>query len=263
MVGIGGIGMSGIAEILLQRGYTVTGSDSSRSETTERLEKLGAKSSKGHDAGHIEGADVVVYTSAVKGRGECGDGRGAGGRDPRDQAGRDAGRADAHEIRHRHCRNARQNDHHDHDRTRGAGGSFDPTIIVGGRVHSFDKTNAVVGKGDIVIVEADEFDRTFLRLSPSLAVITNIDIEHMDIYHDEAISRARLSSLPTRCRFTGRWCCAWTIRACRASSRNRAAHHHLRFQSAGAMYVPSISVRVLSRVCLPFCLKKPFSVKSN
>jgi UDP-N-acetylmuramate--alanine ligase len=63
-------------------------------------------------------------------------------------------------------------------------GNFDPTIIVGGRVHSFDKTNAVVGKGDIVIVEADEFDRTFLRLSPSMAVITNIEAEHLDIYED-------------------------------------------------------------------------------
>jgi UDP-N-acetylmuramate--alanine ligase len=63
-------------------------------------------------------------------------------------------------------------------------GSFDPTIIVGGRVHSFDKTNAVVGKGDIIIVEADEYDRTFLRLSPSMAVITNIEAEHLDIYKD-------------------------------------------------------------------------------
>ena len=63
-------------------------------------------------------------------------------------------------------------------------GSYDPTIIVGGRVHSFDKTNAVVGKGDIIIVEADEYDRTFLRLSPSMAVITNIEAEHLDIYED-------------------------------------------------------------------------------
>lgn len=63
-------------------------------------------------------------------------------------------------------------------------GSFDPTIIVGGRVHSFDKTNAVVGKGDIIIVEADEYDRTFLSLSPSMAIITNIEAEHLDIYKD-------------------------------------------------------------------------------
>ena len=63
-------------------------------------------------------------------------------------------------------------------------GGFDPTIMVGGRVHSFDQTNAVVGKGDIMIVEADEYDRTFLKLSPTLVVITNIDTDHLDIYHD-------------------------------------------------------------------------------
>jgi UDP-N-acetylmuramate--alanine ligase len=61
-------------------------------------------------------------------------------------------------------------------------GGFDPTIMVGGKVHSFSETNAVVGKGDIIIVEADEFDRTFLRLTPSLAIITNIEAEHLDIY---------------------------------------------------------------------------------
>ncbi|HBQ59869.1 MAG TPA: UDP-N-acetylmuramate--L-alanine ligase, partial [Balneolaceae bacterium] len=63
-------------------------------------------------------------------------------------------------------------------------GNYDPTIIVGGKVHSFDKTNAVVGKGDLIVVEADEFDRTFLRLSPSIAIITNIEAEHLDIYDD-------------------------------------------------------------------------------
>jgi UDP-N-acetylmuramate--alanine ligase len=63
-------------------------------------------------------------------------------------------------------------------------GNYDPTIIVGGKVHSFDKTNAVVGKGDVIVVEADEFDRTFLRLTPSIAIITNIEAEHLDIYDD-------------------------------------------------------------------------------
>ena len=63
-------------------------------------------------------------------------------------------------------------------------GRYDPTIIVGGKVHSFDKTNAVVGKGDVIVVEADEFDRTFLRLTPSIGVITNIEAEHLDIYDD-------------------------------------------------------------------------------
>lgn len=185
MVGIGGIGMSGMAEILLQRGFTITGSDGSRSENTVRLESLGAKVFIGHDAGHIEGADVVVYTSAVN-----------AGDNIETAAAMDRGipvikRAEMlAELMRMKYGIGIAGTHGKTTTTTMTGhvvqaGEFDPTIIVGGRVHSFDKTNAVVGKGDIVIVEADEFDRTFLRLSPSLAVITNIDIEHMDIYHDE------------------------------------------------------------------------------
>jgi len=184
MVGIGGIGMSGIAEILLQRNYTVTGSDNSLGETTERLEELGATVYKGHDEKNIEGADVVVYTSAVKASENI-----------------ETKTALEHQIpvikraemlaelmcmkygigiagTHGKTTTTTMTGHVIQD------GSFDPTIIVGGRVHSFDKTNAVVGSGDIIIVEADEFDRTFLRLSPSMAVITNIEAEHLDIYKD-------------------------------------------------------------------------------
>ncbi|MFO8030375.1 MAG: UDP-N-acetylmuramate--L-alanine ligase [Cyclonatronaceae bacterium] len=185
MVGIGGIGMSGMAEILLQRGFTVTGSDGSRGETTDRLEKLGAKVYLGHDAAHIEGADVVVYTSAVK-----------AAENVETAAALEQGipvikRAEMlAELMRMKYGIGIAGTHGKTTTTTMTGhvvqaGSYDPTIIVGGRVHSFDKTNAVVGKGDIVVVEADEFDRTFLRLSPSLAVITNIDIEHMDIYDDE------------------------------------------------------------------------------
>ena len=186
MVGIGGIGMSGMAEILLQRGFTITGSDGSKGETTERLEKLGARIWLGHDAAHIEGADVVVYTSAVTAEDNV-----------ETAAALEQGipvikRAEMlAELMRMKYGIGIAGTHGKTTTTTMTGhvvqaGSFDPTIIVGGRVHSFDKTNAVVGKGDIVIVEADEFDRTFLRLSPSLAVITNIDIEHMDIYSDEA-----------------------------------------------------------------------------
>ena len=186
MVGIGGIGMSGMAEILLQRGFTVTGSDGSKGETTKRLEKLGARIWLGHDAAHIEGADVVVYTSAVTAEDNV-----------ETAAALEQGipvikRAEMlAELMRMKYGIGIAGTHGKTTTTTMTGhvvqaGSFDPTIIVGGRVHSFDKTNAVVGKGDIVIVEADEFDRTFLRLSPSLAVITNIDIEHMDIYDDEA-----------------------------------------------------------------------------
>lgn len=184
MVGIGGIGMSGMAEILLLRGYTVSGSDQSSSENTERLKKLGAVIYQNHSASNVEGADVVVYTSAVKAEDN----------------------EETFEAMKRQIPVIKRSEmlaelmrmkygigiagtHGKTTTTTMAGhvvqdGSFDPTIIVGGRVHSFDKTNAVVGKGDIIIVEADEYDRTFLRLSPSMAVITNIEAEHLDIYKD-------------------------------------------------------------------------------
>lgn len=176
--------MSGIAEILLLRGYSVTGSDSNLSDTTERLEELGAKIFKGHSASNIEGADVVVYTSAVKA-------------DENEET-KAALAAQIPVIKRSEMLAELMRmkygigiagTHGKTTTTTLAGhvvqdGNFDPTIIVGGRVHSFDKTNAVVGKGDIVIVEADEFDRTFLRLSPSMAVITNIEAEHLDIYKD-------------------------------------------------------------------------------
>ncbi len=176
--------MSGIAEILLQRGYTVTGSDNSTSETTKRLQELGATVHKGHDEKNIEEADVVVYTSAVT-------------------ADENVETKAALELQIPVIKRAEMlaelmrmkygigiaGTHGKTTTTTMTGhviqdGLFDPTIIVGGRVHSFDKTNAVVGSGDIIIVEADEFDRTFLRLSPSLAVITNIEAEHLDIYKD-------------------------------------------------------------------------------
>jgi len=176
--------MSGIAEILLLRGYGVTGSDSNLSDTTERLEELGAKIFKGHSASNIEGADVVVYTSAVKAE--------------ENEETKAALAAQIPVIKRSEMLAELMRmkygigiagTHGKTTTTTLAGhvvqdGNFDPTIIVGGRVHSFDKTNAVVGKGDIVIVEADEFDRTFLRLSPSMAVITNIEAEHLDIYED-------------------------------------------------------------------------------
>jgi len=184
MVGIGGIGMSGIAEILLIRGYTVSGSDSIVSETTDRLQELGATIYKGHKASNIENADVVVYTSAVKASENI---------ETLEAMDRQIPVIKRSEMLAELMRTKYgigiAGTHGKTTTTTMTGqvvqdGDFDPTIIVGGRVHSFDKTNAVVGKGDIIIVEADEYDRTFLRLSPSMAVITNIEAEHLDIYKD-------------------------------------------------------------------------------
>jgi len=182
MVGIGGIGMSGMAEILLLKDYKVTGSDANKGETIPRLEKLGAEISIGHDAENIEGADVVVYTSAVKAEENI-----------ETKAALEQGipvikRAEMlAELMRMKYGIGIAGTHGKTTTTTLTGhvvqdGSFDPTIIVGGIVHSFSKTNAVVGEGDIFVVEADEFDRTFLRLSPSLAVITNVEADHLDIY---------------------------------------------------------------------------------
>ncbi len=172
MVGIGGIGMSGMAEILLQKDYIVSGSDAKMGETIERLQDLGANISIGHDEQNIEGADVVVYTSAVKAQENI-----------ETRAALKKGipvikRAEmlAELMRMKYGVGV-AGTHGKTTTTTMIGhviqdGNFDPTIIVGGKVHSFSETNAVVGKGDIIIVEADEFDRTFLRLHPSLAIIT-------------------------------------------------------------------------------------------
>ncbi|MCC5926623.1 MAG: UDP-N-acetylmuramate--L-alanine ligase [Bacteroidetes bacterium] len=185
MVGIGGIGMSGMAEILLLRGFKISGSDGSLGETTERLEKLGATIYQGHRAENIEGADVVVYTSAVRAEDNIETSTALERKIPVIKRSEMLA-----ELMRMKYGIGIAGTHGKTTTTTMTGlvvqsGSFDPTIVVGGRVHSFDKTNAVVGKGDIFIVEADEYDRTFLKLTPSMVVITNIDVEHLDIYRDE------------------------------------------------------------------------------
>src|SRR5699024_2348706 len=184
MVGIGGIGMSGMAEILLQKDYQISGSDTQKSETVDHLRELGADITIGHKASNIDGADVVVYTSAIKADENI-----------------ETCTALEHgipvikraemlaELMHMKYGIGVAGTHGKTTTTTLIGHSIqdcnvDPTIMVAGKVHSFSKTNAVVGKGDIIVVEADEFDRTFLRLRPSLAVITNIEAEHLDIYND-------------------------------------------------------------------------------
>ena len=184
MVGIGGIGMSGMAEILIHRGYKVTGSDGALSETTRRLEEIGATVFEGHAAENIEGADVVVYTSAVKAEDN------EETRAALEQRIPTIKRAEMlAELMKMKYGIGVAGSHGKTTTTTMIGlvtqqGNYDPTIMVGGKVHSFDKTNAVVGKGDVIVVEADEFDRTFLRLTPSIAIVTNIEAEHFDIYND-------------------------------------------------------------------------------
>lgn len=184
MVGIGGIGMSGMAEILIHRGYKVSGSDGFLGDTTKRLQEIGAIIFEGHKAENIEGADVVVYTSAVKATDNEETKAAIEKRIPTIK------RAEMlAELMKMKYGIGVAGTHGKTTTTTMVGlvtqkGNYDPTIIVGGKVHSFDKTNAVVGKGDVIVVEADEFDRTFLRLTPSIAIITNIEAEHLDIYDD-------------------------------------------------------------------------------
>ncbi|MEM1125052.1 MAG: UDP-N-acetylmuramate--L-alanine ligase [Bacteroidota bacterium] len=183
MVGIGGIGMSSIAEVLLARGYRVTGSDLKLSDVTEHLTERGAIVYEGHDAAHVGEADVVVYSSAVKPAANPETLEAEGRRLPLISRAVMLG-----ELMRMQFGIGIAGTHGKTTTTTLTGlvvgeGGFDPTIIVGGKVSVFG-SNAVSGEGDIIIIEADEYDRTFLRLTPSLAVITNIEADHLDIYAD-------------------------------------------------------------------------------
>ncbi|CAN5390777.1 UDP-N-acetylmuramate--L-alanine ligase [soil metagenome] len=183
-VGIGGIGMSGIAEILLQQGFTVSGSDLVRSETTDYLQTRGATIHVGHAADHIAGADVVVYSSAVH-----------LSVNPETIAATQAHvplirRAEMlSEISRLNYCLAIAGTHGKTTTTSMTGLVFmkaglDPTVIVGGKLKGLGGTNARLGNGDWIVLEADEYDRSFLQLLPTMAVITNVEADHLDIYTD-------------------------------------------------------------------------------
>ncbi len=182
-VGIGGIGMSGIAELLANLGYKVSGSDLQSSKITERLSSLGCTVFNGHNGDWIEGADVVVASSAI-------------GRDnPEIQAARESSipvvmRAEmlAELMRLKKYGIAIAGSHGKTSTTSMvswimARAGLDPTIVVGGKVDCLGG-NAKLGEGEFLVAEADESDGSFLKLSPVLEVVTNIDFEHPDYYAD-------------------------------------------------------------------------------
>src|SRR5919198_1763475 len=191
-VGIGGAGMSGIAEILLNLGYRVTGSDARRNDAVERLEQLGAKVFTGHDAAHVEGAHVVVYSSAVL----------------RDNVELQVARQRAvpvipraemlAELMRLKYGIAVAGTHGKTTTTSLVGavlaeGRYDPTIVVGGRVTNLG-SHARPGQGDYLVAEADESDGSFLKLAPTIAVVTTVDADHLDHYGSlEAITEAFLT----------------------------------------------------------------------
>lgn len=182
-VGIGGAGMSGIAEVMLNLGYVVSGSDLARSAVTERLQSLGARIYQGHDKKHIRGADAIVISSAVKAN------------NPEVVAARELGipvvpRAVMLAELMRLRRGIAIAGAHGKTTTTSltasllAQGGLDPTFVIGGKLNSAG-ANARLGAGEFLVAEADESDASFLNLTPVISVVTNIDEDHMDTYgHD-------------------------------------------------------------------------------
>jgi UDP-N-acetylmuramate--alanine ligase len=179
-VGIGGIGMSGIAELLLNLGYQVSGSDVKRSSVTDRLETLGGKIYIGHSASNIQDTNVVVISSAVR---------------PDNVEVVEAKRLQIPVIPRAEMLAELMRLKYgvaiagSHGKTTTTSmiatvlvnGGFDPTAVIGGRLNAFG-SNAKLGKGDFLVAEADESDGSFLKLTPTIAVVTNIDKEHLDHY---------------------------------------------------------------------------------
>ena len=179
-VGVGGVGMSGIAEVLVDHGFTVTGSDLRHNEYTKRLADKGATIHQGHDASHVEGADVVVFSSAVPKT------------NPELKAAREQSipvipRAEMlGELMRLKDGIAIAGSHGKTTTTslvatvlRHAG--LDPTVVIGGKLNALG-SGAASGAGNLLVAEADESDGSFLHLTPAIAVVTNIDPEHLDHY---------------------------------------------------------------------------------
>ncbi len=201
-VGIGGSGMSGIAEVLLNLGYRVSGSDTADNAATRRLAELGATVVRGHDATNIAGADCVVTSTAVRG----------------DNPEVTAARARRVPVVPRALMLAELMKLKQgiaiagtHGKTTTtslvasilAAGGLDPTFVIGGRLNSAG-ANAKLGTGDYIVVEADESDGSFLNLVPMIAVITNIDADHMETYgHDFARLRHAFVEFTSRLPFYG------------------------------------------------------------
>src|SRR5262250_3075229 len=201
-VGIGGIGMSGIAEVLANLGFRVSGSDQKKSEVTAHLEELKIEVTEGHDAANVGDAHVVVRSTAVRAD------------NPEIIEARRRSipvipRAEmlAELMRMKPYTVAVAGSHGKTSTTSmvatvlGSAG-LDPTFVIGGVVRAY-RSNARLGKSDLIVAEADESDRSFLMLTPTIAVVTNIDREHMDYYHDMDDVRACFASFVNKVPFYG------------------------------------------------------------
>lgn len=201
-VGIGGIGMSGIAELLLNLGYEVSGSDLKDSPVIARLSDLGGKIFTGHNRKNIEGADVVVYSSAVL-----------------------SDNSEIVEAREKYIPVIPRAEMlaelmrlkygvavaGAHGKTTTTSmiasiltcGNFDPTVVIGGRLDIWGGSNAKLGQGDILVAESDESDGSFMALSPTIAVVTNIDHEHIEYYGDMDALRSTFVNFINKVPFYG------------------------------------------------------------
>jgi UDP-N-acetylmuramate--alanine ligase len=183
-IGIGGIGMSGIAEILLDQGFNISGSDRALSEVTERLQNLGAVIFEGHRASNIANdVDTVVYSSAVQ---------------PDNSEILEAQRRKIPIVRRAEMLAEVMRLKYGigiagtHGKTTTTSmtslilmeGGLDPTVIVGGKLSGLGGTNARLGRGEFIVVEADEYDRSFLSISPTIAILTTLETDHLDCYRD-------------------------------------------------------------------------------
>jgi UDP-N-acetylmuramate--alanine ligase len=200
-VGIGGVGMSGIAEVLLNLGYKVSGSDLKLTETTERLQRLGATILQGHREENLTDADVVVISSAVKAT------------NPEVITARSRvipviPRAEMlAELMRLKYGIAVAGAHGKTTATSLIGmildrGGISPTVVIGGKLNTIN-TNTILGTGDFMVVEADESDGSFLKLSPTIAVITNIDPEHLDYYQNVSEIKRAFTTFANKVPFYG------------------------------------------------------------
>ena len=202
-IGIGGIGMSGIAEILIDQGFNVSGSDKALSDVTERLRLLGATIYEGHKAGNIaDDVDTVVYSSAVAGE------------NPEVQ---EAIRRKIPVVRRAEMLAEVMRLKYGigiagtHGKTTTTSmtslvlmeGGLDPTVIVGGKLSGLGGTNARLGKGDFIVVEADEFDRSFLSITPTIAILTTLEADHLDCYRDLEDIKGAFIQFATKVPFYG------------------------------------------------------------
>jgi UDP-N-acetylmuramate--alanine ligase len=243
-VGVGGAGMSGIAEVLVNQGFRVSGSDLKPTQVTERLASLGARVFAGHAAANVHGAHVVVTSSAVR-----------------------ADNPEVLEARRLHIPVIPRAEmlaelmrtkysvavSGSHGKTTTTSmialvlerGGLDPTLVVGGRLGALG-SGARLGRSDFMVVEADESDRSFLKLQPTLAVVTNVDREHLDVYRDLADAQDAFVEFANRVPFWG----AAIVCADDAPARAllpRVARRSLLYGLAGGAQVEAREVQLSGR----------------